>query len=118
VISTGVPNTAVVLLALLAAEALEGLLGVPAALLREAGLILVPYVAFVAYIGTRACPPVPAVRAIIACNALWAAASIVLLTSGWIAPFALGYAFVMGQAFAVALFGVLQYAGLRRLPAA
>ena len=32
---------------------LDGLLGLPVALMREAGLILVPYVAFVAWVGTR-----------------------------------------------------------------
>ena len=31
----------------------RGLLGLPVALMREAGLILVPFVAFVAWVGTR-----------------------------------------------------------------
>jgi hypothetical protein len=45
---------------------------------------------------------------------LWAAASGLLLASGWVAPTALGYAFVIGQAAVVALLGELQYVGLRR----
>jgi hypothetical protein len=97
---------------------LEGLLGLPAALLRGAGLVLVPYVAFVIFTGTRAAIPHPAVWAIIAANALWAAASALLLVSGWVAPTALGYAFVIGQAAVVALLGELQYVGLRRPVAA
>jgi hypothetical protein len=35
------------------ASLLDGLLGLPVTLMREAGLILVPYVAFVAWVGTR-----------------------------------------------------------------
>lgn len=92
----------------------EGLLGLPAALLRGAGLVLVPYVAFVAYAGTRASISRPAVWAIVAANALWAVASALLLVSGWVAPTALGYAFVIGQAVVVLLLGELQYIGLRR----
>jgi hypothetical protein len=93
---------------------LEGLLGVPAPLLREAGLILLPYVAFVVYVGTRRSLARPAVWAVIVCNALWTAASVLLLTGPWIAPTALGYAFVIGQASIVALLAGLQYLGLQR----
>jgi hypothetical protein len=74
---------------------------------------LVPYVAFVAFVATRERLPRPAIWAIIACNALWAAASIALLASGLLAPTALGYTFVSAQALLVALFGWLQYVGLR-----
>jgi hypothetical protein len=93
---------------------LEGLLGLPVALMREAGLLLVPYVAFVAYIGTRATISRPAVRAIIAINVLWVAASIGLLMSGYVAPTVLGYAFVIFQAVVVGVFAELQVIGLRR----
>ncbi len=92
----------------------EGLLGLPAALLRGAGLVLVPYVAFVIYTGTRETISRPAVWAIIVANVLWAAASAFLLVSGWVAPTALGTAFVIAQAVVVALLGELQYMGLRR----
>ena len=92
----------------------EGLLGLPAALLRGAGIVLVPYVAFVIYTGTRETISLPAVWAIIVANALWAAASALLLVSGWVAPTALGTAFVIAQAVIVALLGELQYMGLRR----
>ena len=92
----------------------EGLLGLPAALLRGAGLVLMPYVAFVIYTGTRETISRPAVWAIIVANVLWAAASAFLLVSGWVAPTALGTAFVIAQAVVVALLGELQYMGLRR----
>ena len=106
------------LLVLIGGGLLEGLLGMPAALLREAGLILLPYVAFVAYIGTRESLARPAIWAIIVCNALWTAASVLLLAGDWIVPTALGYAFVIGQALIVAVFGGLQYAGLQPQAAA
>jgi hypothetical protein len=102
------------LLMSLGAGLLEGLLGVPAALLRYAGVSLLPFSAFVAYVATREQLPPPGVRVVIACNALWAAASILLLPSGWIAPTLLGHAYIVAQAVGVAMFGVLQYVGLRR----
>jgi hypothetical protein len=96
------------------ASLLDGLLGLPVALMREAGLILVPYVAFVAWVGTRETIARGAVWAIIATNALWAIASVGLLVSGLVAPTILGTAFVIAQAAVVALLGELQYAGLKR----
>ena len=105
---------ATALLLIAGAGLLDGLLGLPVALMREAGLILVPFVAFVAWVGTREQVSRGAVWAIIAANALWVVASVGLLVSGWVAPTVLGYAFVIAQAAVVALFGELQYAGLKR----
>jgi hypothetical protein len=102
------------LLMIAGAGLLEGFLGLPAALLRGAGLVLAPYVGFVIWAGTREAISRPAVWTIIAANALWAVASGLLLVSGLVAPTALGHAFVIGQALVVALLGELQYAGLRR----
>ena len=73
-----------------------------------------PYVAFVGLAATRGDISRPAVWSIIAANVLWAVASGLLLVSGWVAPTALGYAFVIGQAAVVALLGELQYVGLGR----
>lgn len=105
---------ATALLILAGAGLLEGLLGLPAALLRGAGLVLIPYVAFVAYAATRDVISRSAVWAIVITNAVWVIASGLLLLSGWVAPTGLGYAFVIGQAAVVALLGELQYVGLRR----
>jgi len=102
------------LLLIVGAGLLESLLGLPVALMREAGLILVPYVAFVAWVGTRETIARGAVWAIIVVNALWAIASVGLLVSGLVAPTVLGYVFVIAQAVVVALLGELQYAGLKR----
>jgi hypothetical protein len=112
-----VASGATALLVIAAAGLIDGLLGLPVALLRGAGLVLVPYVAFVALVATRARIEAGAVWVIIACNALWAIASFLLLLSGKLAPTGLGIAFVAAQAIVVALLGELQYMGLRR-PAA
>jgi len=106
------------LLMIAGAGLLEGLLGLPIALLREAGLVLIPYVAFVAWVGTREVISRSAVQAVIALNVLWVAGSIGLLVSGWVAPTMLGYAFVIAQAAVVAVLAELQFVGLRRSAAA
>ncbi|HYE00911.1 MAG TPA: hypothetical protein VEH84_16125 [Alphaproteobacteria bacterium] len=93
---------------------LAGPLGLPEELLRYAGLALLPYAALVARLGTRPDPARGAVWAVIAVNACWAADSLLLLLSGWVAPTALGTAFVLAQAAVVAAFAVAQHAGLRR----
>jgi hypothetical protein len=101
-------------LMLAGAGMLTDLLGLPAALLRGAGLVLVPYVAFVAIVAARAHISIAAVWAVIACNAVWTVASVALVIDGFVTPTALGTVFVIGQAVAVAALGVLQYVALRR----
>lgn len=100
-----------------AAGALEPILQVPAALLRVAGLALLPYAAFVAIVARRDELSRGAIWAIVAGNALWAVDCVALLLSGWIDPGALGVAFILVQAAAVAAFAELQVIGLRRLSA-
>ena len=99
-----------------AAGALAALLRLPEMLLVGAGIILLPYAALVGYCGLRETLPRALVRAVIVANALWAVDSIALLLGGWIAPNALGEAFVVAQAVIVALFAELQYVGLRKSP--
>jgi hypothetical protein len=85
----------------------------PVALIHEAGMVLIPYVILVALAASRPAASVNAVSAIIGVNAAWTAASSLLLVSGWVAPTLLGFAFVLGQTFAVGAFGVIQYVCLR-----
>jgi hypothetical protein len=96
------------------ADLLTGLLGLPVPLMRTAGLVLVPYVALVAFVGTRQNIPHGAVKAIVALNIAWVLASVGLLAGGFVAPTALGYAFVIFQAVVVGVFAELQIIGLRR----
>lgn len=101
-------------LMLLGAGLLEGLLDVPAPLLRYAGSSLLPFALFVGGLSRRESQPRARVWAVIALNVAWAAGSVLLLVGGAIAPSPLGSAFVMVQAVAVAGFAELQYFGLRR----
>jgi hypothetical protein len=109
---------ATALLLIAAAGFLDALLGLPVALLRGAGLLLVPYVAFVAFVATRPRIEPAGVWVIVACNVLWVLASFLVLLSGKLAPTGLGIAFVVAQAIVVALLGELQVMGLRRPAAA
>ena len=102
------------LLLALGAQYLTDLLGLPVALMRYAGMSLLPFAAIVLVVGLRANPPRAAVLAIIAYNALWAIDSIVLLASGYVNPTLLGAAFVIAQAATVGAFAVLQWVGLTR----
>ncbi len=99
---------------LLGAHLLQAQLGLPAALLEGAGVSLFPFAALVVHLSRRSGPSAGGTRIVIALNAAWVAASCLLLLSGRVAPSGLGYAFVAGQALAVALFAEAQYVGLRR----
>jgi hypothetical protein len=92
----------------------EPLLALPVPLARWAGLALLPWAAFVLRLGRSEEPDRAAVVAVIAGNAIWTAASVALAVSGWLAPTALGTAFVVLQALVVAGFAEAQWIGLRR----
>lgn len=109
-----VATGATALLLLAGGGLLAAPLGLPEGLLRGAGLFLVPFVALVGWSASRAVPPRPVVRAIIALNVAWVIASLALLVTGRVAPSALGIAFVIAQALAVGVFAELQILGLRR----
>jgi hypothetical protein len=98
----------------LGAEALQRVLGLPAGLLRYAGIALVPFAALLVHLAGRERVLASSVWAVIIGNAAWVAASILVLLLGWIEPNRLGYAFVMAQAAAVAVLAEIEYAGLRR----
>jgi hypothetical protein len=106
------------LLTLLAAAPLEGVLGLPAMLVRSAGLIMIPWALCLGRLAMRESLPRPAVLAVIVVNALWALDSLLLLWSGWVAPSSAGTVFVIAQALVVALYAELQFVGLKRSTAA
>lgn len=102
------------LLMLFGAGVLEQYLGLPRSLLLYAGLGLLPFAALVAYLATRENLSRKGVWAVIICNAVWVAESVLLLFSGWVEPTRLGQAFVIAQALVVALFAEVEYFGLRK----
>ncbi|RDZ28245.1 hypothetical protein [Lysobacter silvisoli] len=89
-------------------------LHLPQNLLLGAGLVLVPYVAFLGWLLRRERITPAQAWTVILINAAWVVDSAVLLLSGWVSPNALGTAFVIVQAVAVAAFAELQFFGLRR----
>ena len=97
----------------LAAHALSGPLNLPVPLLQYSGLALLPIAAYIAWVATRKNPPSVGVALVIAGNALWIAASVALLVSGWVSPSPLGSVFLIAQALAVALLDVLEYVAWR-----
>jgi hypothetical protein len=106
--------TAMGIALILAANPLAALTAIPATILFFAGVALLPSAAFMAMVATRAPDSRPAVWLIIVGNVLWVIASLWLITGGWIAPTALGQAFVAAQALAVAALALLEYTALRR----
>lgn len=93
---------------------LAGPLGLPEALLRWVGVLLLPYAAFVAWAGHAGLAT--AARLSVAANLAWVAASLALPFTGWVAPTGLGIAFILAQAAAVGLFAEMQITALRRPP--
>ena len=94
---------------------LESWLGLPVTLMREVGLVLIPYVIVVAFMALRPTTSIGAVTTIVAINLTWTVASALLLVSGWVVPTMLGIAFVLVQGLAVGTLGVIQYVCLRRV---
>ncbi|GGC38845.1 hypothetical protein GCM10011504_16600 [Siccirubricoccus deserti] len=102
------------LLLAVAAGPLAGWFHLPAALLRESGIVLLAFAGLLLWMATRAAVPRWLVWAVILGNALWALDSLLLLPSGWVAPNVLGGAFITAQALVVGVLATLEHAGLRR----
>jgi hypothetical protein len=98
---------------LAAAGPLSDLLGLSPGLLRGAGAFLVGFAALVAVLAHRRAPARPAVLAVVAVNALWAADSLAAAAAGWGSPTGVGTAWIVLQAATVAGFAALQVAALR-----
>ena len=96
------------------AGALAPFLNLPEALLRETGLFLIAYTALVGWLWSRPQVAKPLVMIVIAGNAAWTLASIVLSLSGAVSPNLLGEIVVVAQAIATGVLAELQYVGLRR----
>jgi hypothetical protein len=90
----------------------EPLLNIPAALMRTAGIALLPFAAMVFYFARH--PTRSRVGTVVALNLAWVAASVMLLVGGAIEPTTLGTAFVIFQAIIVAVLAELQLLGMRR----
>ncbi|MGV7212008.1 hypothetical protein [Bradyrhizobium sp. UFLA05-112] len=96
------------------ASAVASLFNLPEALLRETGLFLIVYAAFVGWLASRSSVPKALVTLVVVGNAAWTAASIALLFSGAVSPNLAGELMVVAQAIATGVFAELQYVGLRK----
>jgi hypothetical protein len=101
---------------LLAAGAplLSSMLGLPASFLLAAGLPLLPFAAFVAWLGTRTASSPAAIHAVVWSNAFWVAASVGIVAARVFEPTVFGIGFILAQAAAVGAFATFQFVGLRR----
>ncbi|MGA2058098.1 MAG: hypothetical protein ABSG88_22680 [Bradyrhizobium sp.] len=106
-------GTGAILLTLGAGE-LAPLLNLPETLLRDAGLFLIVYAAFVGWLSTRTGFPKILVVAVVAGNAAWTLSSIALIFSGAVTPNVLGEIALAMQAIIVGILAELQFLGLRR----
>jgi hypothetical protein len=103
------------LLMLLGGQALSEPLGLAPLFLQGAGLSLLPFAAYLAYVAKRPELPRAHLWIIVACNAAWVFDSVLVLATGWVEPTALGYAFVIVQAALVLVLAELEWVGLRRV---
>ncbi|MCE9661612.1 MAG: hypothetical protein K8R60_24050 [Burkholderiales bacterium] len=100
-----------------AAAPLGELIGLPARLLAVAGLSLLPYAAFLAWLATRAAVPRAAAWAPVLLNVVWAIDCVVLAAMQAGAG-AMLIGAVAVQVVTVLTFAELEFGGLRRSPAA
>ena len=94
-----------------------GLTQIPSTVLFYSGLSLFPIAAFMAFVATRVALPVAGVWLVILGNLGWVLGSLWLIVGGGISPNALGVAFIVAQATAVAVLAALEYVGLRHVTA-
>jgi hypothetical protein len=100
-----------------AAGPLGELIGLPARLLAVAGLSLLPYAAFLAWLATRDAVPRAAAWTPVLLNVVWAINCIALgVMQAGTGPLLIG--FIAVQVLTVLTFAELEFGGLRRSPAA
>jgi hypothetical protein len=110
----GLVSGSMAILLIAAAQPLGDWFGLSEAFVRWTGLLLVPFAISVLFLATRSNPPRNGVWTLIALNAGWVAASVVVLLASWISPSGAGTAFIVAQALLVALFAGQQFVGLRQ----
>lgn len=103
------------LLLIIAASPLGGIFSLPEPLLRYSGAILVPFALFVLVVARSDPFRRTGATAIVALNAGWVVASVLALIAPELRGSALGIAFIITQAAAVAALAALQLRALSRL---
>jgi hypothetical protein len=88
--------------------------GLPEALLFGAGLAMIPFVAYVAWLSGRPTVPVWMVWSVIGMNAVWAVDCAWAAFGAGLSPTGFGLAFLAMQAATVLVLAELEFTGLRR----
>lgn len=92
---------------------LAPLLSLPSGLIFWGGVALVPIAIFLFVMARGNEVPRSWLAEIVFINMAWVCASFLVLFSGWVQPNLLGTLFIVGQAFAVGLFALLEGAALK-----
>lgn len=96
------------------ADPLSVWLGLPVALLQGSALVLLAYVALAGWLAVRSGQPRGLLALLMIDNWAWVAGCLLLAFGPWVEPTALGMAWLLGQAVAVAVLAELQWMiGLR-----
>ncbi len=103
------------LILIFGAAAIASITALPKTLLFGAGWALTPWVAFVAWTGSREPIRTGLVRLVVVLNVVWVVESICLLFLKSIEANSFGVAFVLTQALGVFVLAALQTTGLRAL---
>jgi hypothetical protein len=98
----------------LAAGPLGAFVELPAAVLRIAGVIFIPFAALAGWLGTRPRVRRTLVFVVIVLNALWAVDSVLFLLAGWVETTPRGEWFVIGHAVMIGVIAEMEFLGLRR----
>lgn len=112
-----VASGALGVLGVAAAPMLTDLLGPQSAILRATGAFLVGYAAALVVLAAMPRIPRPAAWTVVVGNAAWVLGSVLAVVAGWASLTAVGVAFVLAQAAAVAAFADLQWLSIRRMAA-
>ena len=97
------------------APAIAGLTDLPSAFVRAAGAVLLPTGVFILMVALRSEIRAWAVPVIVAGNMAWVLLSVSLPLAGLVQPNTLGWAFLLGQALAVATLAALEHTQGRRI---
>jgi hypothetical protein len=113
-LSNATTNLGLAMFMLLGSGLLSHALALPTSLLVFAGVMLAVLSILLGTLSLRPAVSATAVRIVIGANLLWAAESLLVMTSGWVQPTRAGAVFLLAQAGVAAMYAGLQFVGLGR----
>ncbi|APW45012.1 hypothetical protein RS694_19770 [Rhodoferax saidenbachensis] len=110
----GITGLASGLMGLAASDLQATLLGLPGALVQASAMVVLVFVALIAVLLAKSQVPALGLRTLVVGNALWVAASVMVVELHWPTLNALGVAYVLLQAGFVGALAYLQARAMRR----